>query len=80
MSNRFKENILTSLDEFSRHGDSNSDHKDGWGIAFYEEGDVNLIPVNRSLQVQVLIWNSSIIVNSTVKLLFVISVKLNRAK
>ena len=33
MSSRFEENISTSLDEFSRHGGSTSDHKDGWGIA-----------------------------------------------
>ena len=43
MSSRFEENISTSLDEFSRHGGSTSDHKDGWGIAFYEKGDVHLI-------------------------------------
>jgi predicted glutamine amidotransferase len=43
MSSRFKENISTSLDEFSRHGGFTSDHKDGWGIAFYEEGDVHLL-------------------------------------
>ena len=43
MSSRFKENISTSLEEFSRLGGSTNDQKDGWGIAFYEEGDVNLI-------------------------------------
>jgi len=36
VSCRFKENISTSLDEFSRHGGSISDLKDGWGIASYE--------------------------------------------
>ena len=43
MSNRFKKNISTSLNQFSRNGGSTSDHKDGWRIAFYEEGDVHLI-------------------------------------
>jgi predicted glutamine amidotransferase len=43
MSSRFKENIYTSLDEYFRHGGSTSGHKDGWGIAFYEEGDIHLI-------------------------------------
>ncbi|MBC8257496.1 MAG: class II glutamine amidotransferase [SAR324 cluster bacterium] len=43
MSSRFVENVSTSLDEFSRHGGSTKHHKDGWGIAFYEDGDVNLI-------------------------------------
>ena len=38
-----KENISTSLDKFSRQGGSTSYHKDGWGIAFYEEGDVHLL-------------------------------------
>ncbi len=43
MSSRFVENVSTSLEEFSRHGGSTSHHGDGWGIAFYEEGDIHLI-------------------------------------
>ena len=43
MSSRFKENISTSLDEFSRHEGSSSDHKDGWRIDFYKEGYGHLI-------------------------------------
>ena len=43
MSSRFKENISTSLDDFSRDGCSTSYYKDGWGIPFHEEGDVHLL-------------------------------------
>ncbi|PLY14612.1 MAG: class II glutamine amidotransferase [Sedimenticola sp.] len=32
-----------SLDEFARHGGISGPHKDGWGIAFYEEKDARLI-------------------------------------
>ena len=38
-----KENISTSLYEFSRLGGSTSDHEDGWGIVFYEEGGVHFL-------------------------------------
>ena len=31
------------MDEFSRHGGSTSHHKEGWGIAFYGEGDIHLL-------------------------------------
>jgi glutamine amidotransferase len=32
-----------SLDEFSRHGGLTDQHKDGWGVAFYEGRDAQLI-------------------------------------
>lgn len=35
--------IITSLEELSRHSGLNRPHKDGWGIAYYEDGDVRLI-------------------------------------
>jgi len=43
MSSRYPANISFSLEEFARHGGMSGPHKDGWGIAFYEGGDVRLI-------------------------------------
>lgn len=35
--------VRFSLEEFSRHGGLSGPHKDGWGIAWYEGGDVRLV-------------------------------------
>jgi len=43
MSSRHPATVRMSLEEFSRHGGLAGPHKDGWGIAYYEEGDVRLI-------------------------------------
>jgi glutamine amidotransferase len=43
MSSRFPATVRYSLEEFSRHGGLAGPHKDGWGIAYYDDGDVRLI-------------------------------------
>ncbi|MCF8155902.1 MAG: class II glutamine amidotransferase [Rhodoferax sp.] len=43
MSTRVPSTITLSLEEFSRHGGQTGPHKDGWGIAWYEQGDVHLL-------------------------------------
>ncbi len=43
MSSRLPTTVTFSLDEFSRHGGGTGPHRDGWGIAYYEDGDVRLI-------------------------------------
>ena len=43
MNARFPANITMSLNEFARHGGETGPHADGWGIAFYEGPDANLI-------------------------------------
>ncbi len=43
MSGRYPANVSFSLEEFARRGGSSGPHKDGWGIAFYEQKDVRLI-------------------------------------
>jgi glutamine amidotransferase len=35
--------VSYSLEEFSRHGGLTGPHKDGWGIAYYAQGDVRLV-------------------------------------
>jgi glutamine amidotransferase len=35
--------VRFSLEEFSRHGGLAGPHKDGWGVAWYEGGDVRLV-------------------------------------
>jgi len=35
--------VRLSLEEFSHHGGLSGPHQDGWGIAWYEEGDVRLV-------------------------------------
>ena len=35
--------VRYSLEEFSKHGGLTRDNKDGWGIAYFEDGDVRLI-------------------------------------
>lgn len=42
MSSRDPATVHYSLEEFSRHGGLAGPHKDGWGIAWYEDGDVHL--------------------------------------
>ncbi len=32
-----------SLDEFSKHGGLTDRHKDGWGIAYYDDNDARII-------------------------------------
>jgi glutamine amidotransferase len=43
MSSRVPANVRFSLEEFSRHGGLTGPHKDGWGIAYYAQGDVRLV-------------------------------------
>ena len=43
MSARYPGTVTLSLEEFSRHGGLSGPHKDGWGIALYDERDVRLI-------------------------------------
>lgn len=43
MSTRLPSTVKLSLEEFSRHGGLSGVHKDGWGIAWYEDGDVRLL-------------------------------------
>ena len=35
--------VSFSLEEFSRHGGLSDDHKDGWGIAYYDQNDARII-------------------------------------
>jgi len=43
MNAKLPANITLSLNEFARHGGETGPHADGWGIAFYEGPDANLI-------------------------------------
>ncbi|MFM9844268.1 MAG: class II glutamine amidotransferase [Dongiaceae bacterium] len=43
LSSDFPATVDLSLEAFSRHGGLSGPHKDGWGIAYYEGGDVRLI-------------------------------------
>lgn len=43
MSARYPSTVTLSLEEFSRHGGLSGPHKDGWGIAWYDERDVRLV-------------------------------------
>ena len=43
MSTRLPSAITLSLEEFSRHGGQTGPHKEGWGIAWYEHGDLHLL-------------------------------------
>jgi len=47
MSARVPSTVRLSLEEFSRHGGLSGPHKDGWGIAWYEERDVRLVKETR---------------------------------
>jgi predicted glutamine amidotransferase len=43
MSAHHPASITLSLNEFARHGGETGPHVDGWGVAFYEGPDANLI-------------------------------------
>lgn len=43
MSSRYPATVQMSLEEFSRHGGLSGPHKDGWGVAWYDERDVRLV-------------------------------------
>ena len=43
MSARLPASITISLNEFARHGGETGPHADGWGIAYYDGPDANLI-------------------------------------
>lgn len=43
MSARYPATVQMSLEEFSRHGGLAGPHKDGWGIAWYDEREVRLV-------------------------------------
>ena len=43
MSTRVPTTVRLSLEEFSRHGGLSGPHKDGWGIAWYDERDVRVV-------------------------------------
>ena len=43
MSARLPASITISLNEFARHGGETGPHADGWGIAYYQGPDANLI-------------------------------------
>ena len=43
MSARQPATVSLSLEQFSRHGGLSGPHKDGWGIAWYEERDIRLV-------------------------------------
>jgi predicted glutamine amidotransferase len=43
MSARFPSNVRVSLDELARHGGGTAHHRDGWGVAFLQEGDAFVV-------------------------------------
>lgn len=43
MSARHPATVRLSLEAFSRHGGLDGPHKDGWGLAWYDDGDVQLV-------------------------------------
>ncbi len=43
MAARLPASITLSLNEFARHGGATGPHANGWGIAFYDGRDANLI-------------------------------------
>jgi glutamine amidotransferase len=43
MSARYPATVSMSMEEFSRHGGLSGPHKDGWGVAWFDHGDVQLI-------------------------------------
>lgn len=47
MSSRYPSTVQLSLEEFSRHGGLSGAHKDGWGIAWYDEREIRLIKESR---------------------------------
>jgi predicted glutamine amidotransferase len=47
LSSRHPATVTLSLEELARHGGLTGPHKDGWGIAWYEDRDVRLIKESR---------------------------------
>ena len=43
MSTKYPSTVQLSLEEFSRHGGLSGPHKDGWGIAWYDEREVRVV-------------------------------------
>lgn len=43
LSSKLPATVNFSLDILANHGGSSGPHKDGWGIAYYQEGDVRLL-------------------------------------
>ena len=43
MSSRLPATVSLSLAEFARHGGLTDKHKDGWGVAWYDDGDALLV-------------------------------------
>lgn len=43
MSSSIPTEVSFSLDEFSRHGGLTDLHKDGWGIAYYDDNDARIV-------------------------------------
>ncbi len=43
MSTKLPADVNFSLTEFAKHGGETGPHKDGWGIAYYRDGDVNTV-------------------------------------
>jgi len=43
MSSFLPTDVNFSLEEFARHGGRTGPHHDGWGIAYYDDGDVRLV-------------------------------------
>ena len=48
MSSLYPTTVTFSLNEFSKHGGFNGPHKDGWGVAYYEENDVRILKDEKS--------------------------------
>lgn len=42
VSSKLPTRVTFSLDEFSSHGGGKGPHKDGWGLAFYQDGDAQI--------------------------------------
>jgi glutamine amidotransferase len=42
VSSKIPTKVTFSLEEFSRHGGGSGPNKDGWGLAFYEDGDAQI--------------------------------------
>ena len=43
MSSRGPATVTLSLGTLAEHGGDTAPHKDGWGIAFYDEGDARIL-------------------------------------
>lgn len=43
MTSRYPATVNLSISEFARHGGETAAHADGWGIAFYDDGDARLL-------------------------------------